>query len=346
VLCGKRGLVGLEAGASHLNTKHGQAESDDEEEDSTFVPLSHAITPEIWALNHPLLPYPAPYTPTPPPPQCYTTPVPYVYMDSHYVIIVKPQGLTTVNGARYTLGNSRLLEPYTWATQSHHKGWGTGLATSQRVGMVVPAMPAMGAGAPEDALGKATPVHRLDKATGGLVVCARTRAALSGSLELWKGVQKRYRAVVFGTVVGDKGEMNTPIDGKVSKSLWEVARRDGNVTTLLLWPVTGRTHQLRKHCAEMGHAIVGDSRYAKGYRGADGTGTGTGAHGKMCLFAVEVDFDHPFMDGERFKVSIDEPAFYEHVRAEVGGEEVRTGPSEHVVKKAKTHTHAPLAQNL
>lgn len=122
-------------------------------------------------------------------------------------------------------------------------------------------------------------VHRLDMATSGLVVFGRGAAA-QRTLSIAfaeRRVDKRYVAVVGGTVQADEGKVELPLAcdwpnrpkqqvdfarGKPSLTHWRVLSRHGARTRLELRPVTGRSHQLRVHLAAIGHAIVGDALYA------------------------------------------------------------------------------------
>jgi len=129
-------------------------------------------------------------------------------------------------------------------------------------------------------------VHRLDQATSGLLLLARgpeMQRALSIAFAA-RDVGKRYEAVVAGCVKGapgreDEGEIGLPLmadwpnrprqmvhaQGKPSLTRWRVlARREGQEesTRLALFPVTGRSHQLRVHLQAIGHPILGDELYA------------------------------------------------------------------------------------
>lgn len=122
-------------------------------------------------------------------------------------------------------------------------------------------------------------VHRLDMATSGLMAFGRgpgAQRALSRAFET-RRVAKRYVAVVGGDVAGDHGEVDAPlvvdwpnrprqvvdlVHGKPSLTLWRVLERGAGRTRLALSPVTGRSHQLRVHCAHLGHPILGDDLYA------------------------------------------------------------------------------------
>ena len=114
-------------------------------------------------------------------------------------------------------------------------------------------------------------VHRLDAATAGCLAMARTKDAvvsLNASFEQ-RLVKKRYAAIVCGDFpreLGESGVLDTPLGGKPCVTHFTVVRRDpsvshGAVTTLLLEPHTGRTHQLRRHMEGCGCPIAGDTAY-------------------------------------------------------------------------------------
>ncbi len=120
--------------------------------------------------------------------------------------------------------------------------------------------------------------HRLDKDTSGCLVLGRHRKALALLGKLFKNgnIGKTYWAVVEGGPAEDEGRIDIPLgrldetrgwwmkpdpDGKPSSTTWKVMGRSEGHTWLALEPLTGRTHQLRVHCAEMGFPILGDPIY-------------------------------------------------------------------------------------
>lgn len=124
-------------------------------------------------------------------------------------------------------------------------------------------------------------VHRLDMDTSGLLLMALDEEAqreLSRQFED-RRVSKRYVALVAGTVSGERGTNDVPmradlsrrphqvidrVQGRPATTEWRVIDRLPNATRLELMPITGRTHQLRVHCAYVGHPIIGDVLYAGG----------------------------------------------------------------------------------
>src|SRR5689334_1343966 len=125
--------------------------------------------------------------------------------------------------------------------------------------------------------------HRLDRDTTGCLVLGRHRKALALLGKLFKHgkVGKCYWAVVANGPTLDAGRIDIPLakrddsrgwwmkaaeHGLPSTSTWKVMGRGPGVTWVALEPLTGRTHQLRVHCAEMGWPIIGDSIYGSSSR--------------------------------------------------------------------------------
>lgn len=154
-------------------------------------------------------------------------------------------------------------------------------------------------------------VHRLDCQTSGVLVLARTAAAASYLSECWRTrhkVHKTYRALVEDwppfrskEEPQKEGEINLPMSqhpterlkwvvvndadkGKESLTKWKVLQQldkaHGGGIVLELKPITGRTHQLRVHCAATGGTIRGDSLYGK-------------AGEFLYLHAEKLSFPHP-----------------------------------------------------
>jgi tRNA pseudouridine32 synthase/23S rRNA pseudouridine746 synthase len=127
--------------------------------------------------------------------------------------------------------------------------------------------------------------HRLDADTAGCLLVALRKAVLVAAQALFAAgaVRKTYWAVVEGDVPGDSGSVVAPLRrlsdrsgwrmvvdtelGQDAVTDWRVLGRRGGRSWLELHPRTGRTHQVRVHCAALGTPIVGDGRY-----GVDGGG--------------------------------------------------------------------------
>jgi 23S rRNA pseudouridine1911/1915/1917 synthase len=120
-------------------------------------------------------------------------------------------------------------------------------------------------------------VHRLDRATSGVMICAKTPKALSWLQKQFsqRRVKKTYAAVVQGVLKEEEAIIDMPIErnpkkpqtfrvgsnGKSAVTAYRVVKTDGKRSLVELNPTTGRTHQLRVHLEELGHPIIGDTYY-------------------------------------------------------------------------------------
>ncbi len=145
-------------------------------------------------------------------------------------------------------------------------------------------------------------VHRLDMDTSGLIVVAISEASQRNlSIQFQRReTSKRYIALLDGKLGAERGTIQLPfrldvnnrpmqiydeIHGKMGTTHWENLGIEGGFTRIAFMPITGRTHQLRVHSADvrgLGIPIVGDPLY--------GTGTGPG---QMKLHACDLGFRHP-----------------------------------------------------
>ena len=194
------------------------------------------------------------------PPKIYEFHLPVIYEDEQLAIIHKPAGIVVSGNQFHTIQNALLYN----------------LTLSNAV----------------DGLALPRPVHRLDHATSGLLLIAKTASAhihLSQQFAA-KTIQKRYQAIVIGQLLLPKGRIEEQIEGKVALTDYEVLQSVRSLKTdylslLNLFPLTGRTHQLRIHLANLGHPILGDKLYHENAPLLKGKG--------LFLCAVDITFLHP-----------------------------------------------------
>ena len=120
-------------------------------------------------------------------------------------------------------------------------------------------------------------VHRLDRATSGVMITAKNSETLSFLQKQFsqRKVKKNYIAIIEGKLPSEMGIIDMPIGrnpkvpqtfhatelGKQAKTRYKILKTNDKHTMLELHPETGRTHQLRVHLKELGHPIIGDELY-------------------------------------------------------------------------------------
>lgn len=157
-------------------------------------------------------------------------------------------------------------------------------------------------------------VHRLDKDTSGTMIVAKTEPALNHLAAQFKKrtIEKTYLALVHGQVKEDAGEILLPIGrhqvhrkkmsvqsrhSRTAETRWRARGRYSSATLLEVTLKTGRTHQIRVHCAAVGHPILGDTVYGgrkqKSPGIKDGIGNTLAMPSRQMLHAWRLSFVHP-----------------------------------------------------
>ena len=211
-------------------------------------------------------------------PPCHGT-IEILYQDEHLVIINKPSGLLSLSGK-----NPQNLDSV------HYR--------------LVQAFPGC------------TLIHRLDFGTSGLMVIARNKTINAALCQQFsqRTVTKIYSALLCGHLEDNEGVIDAPIakdpalfplmsicaiTGKPARSRYQVIERfyrvgeDGTelpLTRVELTPETGRTHQLRIHCQQLGHPILGCDLYGGRLM------PGTEETPRLMLHASELHFVHPISE--------------------------------------------------
>ncbi|MEM1220079.1 MAG: RluA family pseudouridine synthase [Bacteroidota bacterium] len=142
-----------------------------------------------------------------------------------------------------------------------------------------------------DGLLRPQPAHRLDYPTQGLLLVGKTHRSITALNQAFasRDIQKTYHAVTIGEMLAE-GACTIPIENKPAHSGFRVIERQdspkyGALNLVKLQPYTGRRHQLRIHCAQLGNPILGDKEYGK--PGLIQRGNG------LYLCATQLDFKHP-----------------------------------------------------
>lgn len=215
-------------------------------------------------------------------------PLDIVYEDRYLLVVNKPQGMVVHPAAgNYTgtLVNALLFR---------HKDELSGINGVIRPGIV----------------------HRIDKNTSGLLIVAKTDKAHIGLAEQIKAhsFTREYEAICVGRFKEKSGTVDAPIgrdkrdrkrmcvtqaNSKNAITHYEVIEEFPNHSYVKFRLETGRTHQIRVHCAYLGHPILGDDVYGKPYQGCKG----------QCLHARKIGFVHP-ISGEYLEFTSELPEYF------------------------------------
>ncbi len=215
-------------------------------------------------------------------------PLDIIYEDKHLLVVNKPQGMVVHPAAgNYTgtLVNALLFR---------YKDELSGINGVIRPGIV----------------------HRIDKNTSGLLIVAKTDKAHIGLAEQIKvhSFTREYEAICIGRFKEKSGTVDAPIgrdkrdrkkmcvtqsNSKSAVTHYEVLEEFSNYSYVRFRLETGRTHQIRVHCAYLGHPILGDDVYGRPYQGCKG----------QCLHARKIGFVHP-ITGEYLEFTSELPEYF------------------------------------
>lgn len=244
-------------------------------------------------------------------------PLEIIYEDDCLIVVVKPAGMlvhptmsvktgTLANALAYHLNKAR-IEDGGWTLEDLTLGPPGSLDARSSI---LHSQPVIRPGI----------VHRLDRATSGLIVIAKTPRALTVLSRHFRKrlVEKRYLALVRGSVEEQAGSISAPIgrdpdqrprwrvieSGRIAETRFTVLERLTGATLLQLEPVTGRTNQLRIHCAHIGHPIIGDEMYGDRESESGSIRIENGSEIRdsqpalrLCLHAWRLAFHHPAAAG-------------------------------------------------
>jgi len=108
------------------------------------------------------------------------------------------------------------------------------------------------------------PCHRLDRETSGLIIYAKDKNTQQRMMDEFRGrkVRKTYLAFVRGVPQKGQGEIKNRIEGLSAETRYKIIEKRKDFAILEVNPLTGRTNQIRIHLKQIGHPILGESKFA------------------------------------------------------------------------------------
>ncbi len=156
-------------------------------------------------------------------------------------------------------------------------------------------------------------VHRLDQATSGVLVFAKSPEAQEFLKSNWRENKKTYYAIVRGVLNEKKHIIESylqedddyrvhsttdPNQGKLAQTEYQVVKETAKSSLLKINLLTGKKNQIRVHMSELGHPIIGDTKYGKSEKGPH-----------LMLHSFSIELTHPF-SGQRLRVQAEVPDYF------------------------------------
>lgn len=156
-------------------------------------------------------------------------------------------------------------------------------------------------------------VHRLDQATTGVLIFAKTEKVQHYLKDNWKSTIKNYYTIVHGHLKKKTGLIESYLKededyvihssqnkeaGKLAQTQYEVLHETQNMSLVKINLLTGRKNQIRVHMADLGHPVIGDEKYGK-----------KDNFKNLMLHSFSIEFTHPFKKDRRF-FSADVPDYF------------------------------------
>lgn len=157
-------------------------------------------------------------------------------------------------------------------------------------------------------------VHRLDQATSGVLIFAKSEEVQHFLKDNWKSTVKNYYAIVHGKMTKKTGTIQSYLEedenyhvhsskdadkGKLAITEYEVLKETEHFSLLKINLLTGKKNQIRVHLSSEGHPIVGDGKYGKN----------STKFKDLCLHSAVLEFTHPF-SGKRLRFTAEPPPYF------------------------------------
>ncbi len=160
-------------------------------------------------------------------------------------------------------------------------------------------------------------VHRLDQATSGVLIFAKSESVQVFLKEDWPQTVKHYYAIVHGKLEKKTGLISSYLQedeeyrvhsssdsqaGKLAETEYSVVKETDKLSLLKVNLITGKKNQIRVHFASLGHPVVGDEKYGKG----------DGKFKNLMLHSFSIVLTHPFKK-ERTRFQVDVPNYFKNL---------------------------------